>query len=239
MRSTPTEIAAECWYKTRWIARSALNRPVEINVALRFSNCFQSDRTNPKSRSRVNLPGGRPNIFSRTKCRAVAPARKCERLKEFAVCATALSGSRTSGLSGLSSRKIRRDVLFIDQSCRFEVSRISCSHQIGIGEYWWDHISSPCNQSLVPKRVENLYVTIDICSETEFRHQLRRIMQGIYGQHFRFQIVCEAVRSHFSSPIGAERSQFSLLYPLAILCTESPRLEFGPEGRGVEGDPLS
>jgi hypothetical protein len=52
--------------------------------------------------------------------------------------------------------KIRRDVLFKDQSCRFEVSRISCSQQIGIGEYWWDYIRSPCNQSSVSEVVENL-----------------------------------------------------------------------------------
>jgi len=169
-----------------WIARSGLNRPVEINTALRFSNSFQSERANPKSRSRVNLPGGRPNMFSRTKSRAVAPARKYGRPKEFAVCATALSGSRASGLSGLSSWKIRCDMLFIDQSCRFEVSCISCSYQIGIGEYWWDYISSPCNQSLVPKGIENFYITIDICSEAQLGYQLRRVMEGVHGQHFRF-----------------------------------------------------
>jgi hypothetical protein len=75
---------------------------------------WQSERAKPKSKSRVNRPGGRPNTFSRIRSRAVAPARKYEKPKEFAVCATALSGSRTSGLSGLRSWKIGRDVLFID-----------------------------------------------------------------------------------------------------------------------------
>src|SRR5713101_10096374 len=115
MRSTLILVSGEYRYETRGIALLASNRPVAINAALRLSNCFQSERAKPKSRSRVNRPGGRPNIFSRIRSRAVAPVRKYAKPKEFAVCTTALSGSRTSGLGGLRSWKIWRDVLFIDQ----------------------------------------------------------------------------------------------------------------------------
>ena len=143
------------------------------------SNCFQSERAKPKSKSRVNRPGGLPNMFSRIRSRAVAPVRKNGKRNAFAVCATALSGSRTSGLTGLRSWKIWRDVLFIDQFRCFKVPCISRSHQVGVGEYWRDHVACPGDQILVPKGIEHLYVTVDICSEPELCYQLCRVVSGI------------------------------------------------------------
>ena len=79
-------VSGEYRYETRGIPLLASNRPVAINAALRLSNCFQSERAKPKSKSRVNRPGGLPNMFSRIRSRAVAPVRKNGKRNAFAVC---------------------------------------------------------------------------------------------------------------------------------------------------------
>src|SRR6266536_4973989 len=130
------------------------------------------------------------------------------------------------------------NVLLIDHLRCFQIPSFRSCKQVGIRKRWRHDVANSWQSLRIPKQIEDLDITVDVCFESVFDDELCWHILCVYRRRCRLEMAKKTVRSDLTSPISTVEFQVDAFCPVRAGGSEFPRIQLGLEYRGECRCPL-